>query len=130
MEEAEEAKTVKIERGPSREERMAHEVTHLPYRSWCEACVKGRGVERAHARTGAEERGVHPEICVDFCFLNDQPGEESLPVLVVRERWTGMTFSHPLHDRQMSNEYMAQLMLDDIEMMGLKRSPSSRTRSR
>ena len=32
-------------RQPSEEERRTHNLTHLPYRSWCEHCVKGRGRE-------------------------------------------------------------------------------------
>ena len=30
-------------REPTEEERMRHEATHLPYRSWCVHCVRGRG---------------------------------------------------------------------------------------
>ena len=29
---------------PTRAEVYEHEVTHLPYRSWCKHCVHGRGV--------------------------------------------------------------------------------------
>ena len=29
---------------PTRAEVYGHEVTHLPYRSWCKHCVFGRGV--------------------------------------------------------------------------------------
>ena len=29
---------------PAKAEREEHEKTHLPFRSWCKACVKGRGV--------------------------------------------------------------------------------------
>ena len=32
-------------RQPTDEERRTHNLTHLPYRSWCERCVKGRGRE-------------------------------------------------------------------------------------
>ena len=34
----------------SQEEREEHERTHLPYRSWCEICVKARGRKRAHLK--------------------------------------------------------------------------------
>ena len=42
---------------PTKAELEEHLPLHLEYRSWCEACVKGRGVERAHHRTAKEERG-------------------------------------------------------------------------
>eukprot|EP00971_Amphidinium_carterae_P306576 6092323-Amphidinium_carterae.1 len=34
----------------SAEEIAAHENTHLPYRAWCFACVRGRGVALRHER--------------------------------------------------------------------------------
>ena len=37
-------------RVPSLEEFQRHMMTHLPYRSWCEYCVKGRGKEAPHQR--------------------------------------------------------------------------------
>ena len=33
---------------PTRDERMRHEATHLPYRSWCPICVRGRGRNAPH----------------------------------------------------------------------------------
>ena len=46
----EERKVVKVldPRQPTDEERRTHNLTHLPYRSWCEPCVKGRGREADH----------------------------------------------------------------------------------
>ena len=28
---------------PTSEERKVHELTHLPFRSWCRHCIRGRG---------------------------------------------------------------------------------------
>jgi hypothetical protein len=42
--------------GPTRREKEEHELTHIPYTSWCEQCVKGRGRKTAHARTKEEEK--------------------------------------------------------------------------
>ena len=33
---------------PTKEEVHEHEVTHLPYRSWCKHCLRGRGVSAPH----------------------------------------------------------------------------------
>ena len=32
-------------RSPTEQEREGHEVSHIPFRSWCEACVRVRGAE-------------------------------------------------------------------------------------
>ena len=35
---------------PTREEVERHNVTHLPYRSWCPVCVQARGKENRRGR--------------------------------------------------------------------------------
>ena len=42
---------------PSPEEVKEHEMTHLPYRSWCVHCVRGKGKSMDHRKSGGEE---HP----------------------------------------------------------------------
>ena len=56
---------------PSLSEVDHHNSTHLPYRSWCRHCVKGRGKEAAHQKARSEAGDV-PEFHFDWCF----PGEE------------------------------------------------------
>ena len=34
----------------SRKEREEHELTHLPYRSWCPQCVRARGRNQPHSK--------------------------------------------------------------------------------
>ena len=44
----------------SKEEREEHERTHLPYRSWCEVCVKARGRKEGALQTeGGQEGGTN-----------------------------------------------------------------------
>ena len=43
-----------VPEGPSSHEREEHRLTHIPYRSWCEHCVKGRARSRAHKRRDPE----------------------------------------------------------------------------
>jgi len=45
-------------RQPSEEERRNHNLTHLPYRNWCEHCVKGRGREADHKQLKSQSEGV------------------------------------------------------------------------
>ena len=40
---------------PTPEERAQHEVTHLPFRSWCRFCVMGRGRQEGHFRQERRE---------------------------------------------------------------------------
>ena len=40
---------------PTEEEMVEHRKTHLPYRSWCEECVAGKGRVDPHRRQEFEE---------------------------------------------------------------------------
>ena len=40
----------------SKTEREEHELTHTPYRSWCDCCVRSRGRNTQHRKSGGEEK--------------------------------------------------------------------------
>ena len=72
---------------PNRREREAHEVTHVPCRSWCIACVRGRGVALTHFRnTTAGEERLHT-FEMYYCFPS-QGSQQGITVLVVKEMQT------------------------------------------
>ena len=77
---------------PSPEEVLEHNFSHLPYRSWCRHCVRGRCKEIPHRRVSEEPK--MSEVHFDFGFLGKEhePGK-LVPVLVIRERVTGMTMA-------------------------------------
>ena len=62
-------------RGPTEKERAEHNLTHLPYRSWCPACVAGRGLGPAHPTQkellGGEVQAV--VVCCDFRYPERGP---------------------------------------------------------
>ena len=68
-EEAQVAATLPTPYMPTQSERDDHELTHAQYRSWCEHCVNGRGIEMAH-KLGVdhEERSV-ALVGFDYMFL-------------------------------------------------------------
>ena len=66
-----EARTPKIARHPDEptaEERRKHNITHCPYRSWCRACVLGRGKDRYHRRIDCRSNTVS-RIAMDYMFF-------------------------------------------------------------
>ena len=60
LDDDEEGRRPKVLDGPvqvSKKMREEHEATHLPYRSWCAHCVRGRGRSNAHkARREEKEK--------------------------------------------------------------------------
>ena len=58
-EEAQQVSTLPTPYMPTQSERDDHELTHATYRSRCEHCVQGRGVEMGHHQVGDHaDRGV------------------------------------------------------------------------
>ena len=75
---------------PSDKERREHEVTHLPMKPWCAACVRGKSKSNAHKPSGEEAAlRTFPTIQVDF------GGEESNQLLLV-DTWTKYLHVEPL----------------------------------
>ena len=52
----------------SKEEFDAHEFTHLPFRSWCDHCVRGKEVDDAHRPRIDPDRG-EARMGTDYYFL-------------------------------------------------------------
>ena len=62
---------------PSAEELRIHNLTHIPYRTWCTFCVLGRG-RSLHARKRKSHR---PVIQLDYCFSPIDGTRLSLKIL-------------------------------------------------
>ena len=96
---------------PTQSERDDHDLTHAQYRSWCEHCVKGRGVEMGHSAGDHAERGI-AIVGFDYMFLTSSEvytraeWEESpetevesdpsrvLKIVVVRDSKSKSIFAH------------------------------------
>ena len=81
--------------------------THIPYRSWCAHCVRGRGRNDPH-RSGGGGRGPrdHPHLAIDFGFLKvnnpDDPADQgSNPILIGAEAKYGLTLAMAVPGRAM-----------------------------
>ena len=88
---------------PSQAEVDFHAMTHLPYRNWCEHCVKGRGKEMSHTKTAEKNKPNTIEFHMDFCFPGEEGGEGALTILVIRERLTRMTMASAVPSKSMGN---------------------------
>ena len=75
-------------RKPSEDVRREHEMTHIPYRSWCRHCVRGRGTEEPHRRLEGKEVEV-PEIHMDSMFMGEEDGGRGWARNVSRVGWSG-----------------------------------------
>jgi len=75
---------------PTDQERKIHELTHLPFRSWCQLCVQGKARE-SHSKT---LRDRQPVIQCDFSFLTSESSpDKQVTVLNAVDVLTGMGLS-------------------------------------
>ena len=61
---------------PSPKEVADHERTHVPYRCWCNVCVRAKGKEAAHRRGKAKTKGGLPRWCMDYATLGEAEDEK------------------------------------------------------
>jgi hypothetical protein len=75
------ARGVKDPGKPTREERAHHELLHVPFRPWCEDCVRGKAADDPHLRQdhGQEDEEM-PKVSVDYGFISTE-GDEELRVI-------------------------------------------------
>ena len=54
---------------PTAVEVARHNLTHMPYRSWCPHCVAARRTNDPHARGSADRQ--KPLLVLDYCWITD-----------------------------------------------------------
>ena len=78
---------------PTEEQVEEHNKTHLPFRSWCPHCIRGRGMNAPHLKCGKTDHDLL-ELCCDYCFMGDiREGGVCIPTMVIRDRDTRSTCS-------------------------------------
>ena len=120
VQEAEELRHVPALVLPYDAEVEAHNVSHLPLRSWCSACVHGRGLSLGHRRVDAKTKEAEqiPTISVDHWFFgqSEDRAHYTLPVLIVRDRKSKGIWSHPVPSKG-----PARALVADLDFMVYKR---------
>ena len=93
VQEAEELNHVPAPVLPSKAQMEALNVLHLPFRSWCSACVRGRELSLGHRRVDMKI----PTVSVDSGFFV-QPEDKAHNTLQ-RDRKSKGIWSHPMRQR-------------------------------
>ena len=84
--------------GPTRDEFEEHMRTHIPFRNWCEFCVKGKSRSDAHGKDAGEKASLGedsiPRIGIDYTYPRqgkDKRSEEGgMPIIVMKnskDKW-------------------------------------------
>ena len=120
---------------PSPEERLIHEVTHVPYKPWCEYCLGSRARRDSHrSRQGDQEQSAIPCVSLDYfyaCKIGDavsliteikeeHKDKSKITLLVAVERTSGMMRCIPMQTKaKASMVHAAKEVLSFMSYLGL-----------
>ena len=83
---ARDTKTLHRSNEPTEQQRATHNLTHLPYRSWCEHCVQSKSREKQSKR----QTDKQPVIQIDYCVVQTGPDVGKRLVLTAVDIQTGL----------------------------------------
>ena len=126
VQEAGELKHVPAPSLPFKAEVESHNVSDLPFRSWCSACVRGRGLSLGHRKvdTKTKEAEQVPTVSVDHGFFGqpEDRAHDTLPLLIVRDRKSKGIWGHPVPSKGVTHPYPARALMADLDFMGVQES--------
>ena len=100
---------------PTEQELKEHRVDHIPYRSWCPCCVRGRGTGTQHRRI--KEAPTVPVFGFDYLHGSEriQDGDESIKILVAKCHMTKCLFAHVVPQKGMDPQnYAVERLKRDV----------------
>ena len=120
---------------PSRREVEEHNLSHIPFRSWCNPCLRGRG-RSAHWRRRCVGEGVDGRavttFCMDYMYLIEEDNAEERdggartarggttlgrPTIVGVDRKTGGVHAHQVKSTGSGDPWIKRIAAD-IEELG------------
>ena len=122
QEEARKMKAHSTPRAPTYEEWKAHRILHLPYRSWCAHCVRGKKNNPAHKRIKDDglRRGV-PVVSFDYMYMTSRGQDASSPILVVKDHYQGGVWAMVALRKGAHTTHMAARIAEIIREAGYKK---------
>ncbi len=133
--EVEKVKIVRDPGTPTAAERAAHDVTHLPYRPWCEHCVRGRATGQQHRTVkGDLAESTVTRVGMDYGFIQEdqtiiesEHGTEtkatlSMTILVMVETLCHSIWSYAVEGKGIiSTDWLAPKLVEDMTTIGLSK---------
>ena len=122
-EEARKAKVQTSQTLPSVKEVQEHMITHLPFRSWCPHCVRGKAKGMPHRKQDNEKEHDLPTVSIDYMyFVKEVEGQErGTPTLVMIDDKSGMICARTVK-RKGVEEYSVKCLAKFIDMLGIQKN--------
>ena len=104
---------------PTAEEREAHNVTHLPYRSWCSTCVEAKGKEDGHCQKKEGEKSDKPTVGIDYkSFGQSAKEDDKATAIVIRDKSTRNTYAHICERKGAGDKWIVSKIVENIGELG------------
>ena len=100
------AKGLKSPDQPTPQERAEHNLTHLPFRSWCKQCVQNKSKSDAHPRQQCNSKA--PVVQFDFCYFKPLGEQKTTPILTGIDVETGMAMAVVVSNKTQGFNYHVQ----------------------
>ena len=115
-----------------------HNLTHIPYRSWCECCVRGKDKRRPSRKLcGAYSNSDNARVRMDYAYLTEnvegtdeeeigdkgssmQRAETSLTMLVMQESQCRSVWAYAVEHKGSREDWIAHQVVEDLETVGLR----------
>ena len=107
----------KVQEMPSEEEVERHNLNHIPFRSWCPHCVKGKCVASKHVKQNSTSNEV-PTISMDYFYFVKAENEEERgpPSIAINDDKTGMLKSAVLKQKGIE-EWSLKVVKEFVEAL-------------
>ena len=126
-------KVVKSPGTPTQSERDQHNLTHWPYRNWCEHCNKGRGVGQPHrSMRGEYKESEVARVLMDYGYLHEEEtvveeehgnrteSKISMTIMVLIETLCSSVWAYALDSKGSETlDWLSRQVVQDIETVGL-----------
>ena len=132
LEEGERQRTVRTPKKPNPQEVEEHELTHCPYRSWCEHCVKGQAKDDDHPAVKVDlAESTIVRVIMDYCFLQEgvttkkteaeerTTAKSSMTVMVMLETLCHSIWAYAVQAKGATEAWMAEQIVEDLETVGV-----------
>ena len=94
-----------------------HNLTHLPFRDWCDFCVQGKAGSHPHTKRKVNENEV-PVVSMDYMGLKQRsPEEGQAPIIVIVDRNTKTKLVHVLKSKG-GDDYAIERVAKEIISLG------------
>ena len=114
------SKGIKAPRRVTQAEREEHERTHIPYRCWCDTCVKARGRRMAHRSKAEADKAYDdgtPRICMDYFYMNERDREEGAnPLVIVTDEDAGDKYARAVGRKGVGEHGEMDWLIRDISL--------------